>query len=615
MLWDVLVRRKAVVVSRIFFSVLNVFLASSFMYCALLTKATMKDRLLNLSVIVFLYNRIVLISSSVSSCVPKLIMSAGGCMLGSIPVATAFTPLLRTARSRGATARRILSRNYQSNIFLDLNSPQPLTNPSQRQYGSSSPQLSSSSTEASVAPNLSYQKKREELHYSSKLSLAPMMDYTTRHFRYLMRLITRHTLLYTEMVAANALCRCYENEDDDLQKGYGAYRFLMQHPDTGPSVLQLGGSDPDQLYRACQIISTTSSTTMSSSFSYTAINLNCGCPSPKVAHKGCFGAALMKQPQLVQELCTAMWEGCGKAFPITVKCRIGTQDTPNYIPTTTNDNNDDIYKQLANFIDVVSSNKFVTDFQIHSRIALLHPQVSPSQNRKIPPLQYDMVYRLVQDFPQLSFTLNGGMESLSQVQNQYQTCPNLHGVMVGRSMVAQPWHWSMADTLIYNTNQLQQQQQHSNRQTNYHSNRNRWDVLTHYASYATTEEDIYGLVVRPSLLKSLHGLFTGEPNARHFRIALNTILQTKNTKLSVGEQILKAAQECFTETVLFQPADIGYEAEGGRVGITSTYHDSNDDDDNQKRFASSKAIQEWQRLRKEDEKDNNNIVLLKKDVV
>jgi tRNA-dihydrouridine synthase A len=421
------------------------------------------------------------------------------------------------------------------------------------------------------------------------------------------------------MVAANALCRCYEDNEDDQSK-YGERRFLLQHPDIGPSVLQLGGSDPNQLYRACQTITTSTS-------SYTAINLNCGCPSPKVADKGCFGAALMKQPHLVQELCTAMWEGGGQTFPITVKCRIGTQDTPTYVATT-NNHDDAIYTQLAHFIDTVSSNTIVTDFQIHSRIALLHPKVSPSQNRKIPPLQYDMVHRLVQDFPHLTFTLNGGIESLSQVQHQYQLCPNLHGVMVGRSMVAQPWHWSKADTLIYNTNNHHQPQQQPHTNQNYSDvntkkNNNRWDVLTNYASYATCEEDTYGLVVRPSLLKALHGLFTGEPNARRFRIALNTITQSKNIKISIGEQILNAAQECFTETVLFQP-DVSKgedQAEGGsREGwttSTSTNYDSstNTDGDNRKLFTSS-AIQEWQLLRKEEEEeeeDTNTIVQLNQD--
>jgi tRNA-dihydrouridine synthase A len=562
-------------------------------------------------------------SSSTSATVKIRRMSAGG-VLGSLsPVvaATGFTALLvpvlvvvpcrstrsGSATSIGTTAMRILSRRYQSNIFSQIN-----------------PSEAATTATATIAPQLLYQKKREELRYSSKLSLAPMMDYTTRHFRYLMRLLTRHTLLYTEMVAANALCRCYDDYDKDEQSKYGERRFLLQHPDIGPSVLQLGGSDPNQLYRACQIISSTASTSTSSS--YTAINLNCGCPSPKVADKGCFGAALMKQPQLVQELCTAMLEGGGKTFPITVKCRIGTQDTPTYVATTTTNDDDAIYAKLAHFIDTVSSNTIVTDFQIHSRIALLHPKVSPSQNRKIPPLQYHMVHRLVQDFPHLTFTLNGGIESLSQVQHQYQLCPNLHGVMVGRSMVAQPWHWSKADTLIYTTNhnnnhyQPQQQPDTTQNYSAVHTNKNnnRWDVLTNYASYATCEEDTYGLVVRPSLLKSLHGLFTGEPNARRFRIALNTIAQSKNTKISIGEQILNAAQECFTETVLFQPdGSKGDEAEGGsREGwttATATTYDSNTDaDGDNRKFFISSAIQEWQLIRKEEkeeeEEDDSTIV-------
>lgn len=424
-------------------------------------------------------------------------------------------------------------------------------------------------------------KKQEELHQSSKLSLAPMMDYTTRHFRYLFRLLSKHTLLYTEMVAANALCRCYDTNEEGEEDEYAIRRYLAQPANIGPSVIQLGGSDPNQLYQACQIIS--SDTTSS----YTAINLNCGCPSPKVANKGCFGAALMDQPLLVRDLCTAMWEGSQRSFPITVKCRIGTQDTPYYNSKGGDDK--DWYPQLAHFIDTVSSEGIVTDFQIHARIALLHPKVSPSQNRQIPPLQYDIVHRLVQDFPHLTFSLNGGIETLSQVQDQYQTCPKLHGIMVGRSMVAHPWHWSMADTLIYDTNNNNNLNSHCTTSTET-TITNRWEVLRNYGSYADIEEQNYGLKVRPFLLKAIHGLFTGEPNAKYFRIALNTIAQEKNTNIPISEQILKAAEQCFTENVLFRAK--------GEESLDQRKHLLTNNTPQQQR---SLAVQEWQQIRKEDE--------------
>jgi hypothetical protein len=197
-----------------------------------------------------------------------------------------------------------------------------------------------------------------------RLSLAPMMEYTDRHLRFLLRLLSTRMVLYTEMITAMALVHCSDDARD---------RFLrFNDPGEHPVVLQLGGSDAAMLREAAR---------MALPYGYDAINLNCGCPSERVSGSGCFGAALMREPQLVAELCRAMGEGAEGKVPITVKCRIGVDD-------------DDSYEQLARFVKVVSEGSPVRHFVVHARKAILGG-LSPEQNRKVPPLKYPYVYRLV----------------------------------------------------------------------------------------------------------------------------------------------------------------------------------------------------------------------------
>lgn len=171
-------------------------------------------------------------------------------------------------------------------------------------------------------------------------------------------------MLYSEMVTANTL---YYNEES-------RHRFLrFNEPMEHPVVLQLGGADAKVLHTACEL---------ASSYNYDAINLNCGCPSDKVAGSGCFGAALMRDAALVGDLCQAMSDGTRGQIPITVKCRIGVD-------------NDDSYEQLKAFVETVASKSTVRHFVIHARKAILGG-ISPEQNRKIPPLKYPFVYRLVE---------------------------------------------------------------------------------------------------------------------------------------------------------------------------------------------------------------------------
>lgn len=209
--------------------------------------------------------------------------------------------------------------------------------------------------------------KYEELIDASKLSLAPMMEYTDRHFRHLVRLISTKTLLYTEMVAANALS--HERKDkfeeylsfhpdatpQEIRSNYDDQylrRFLSQgqiEPLEQASVLQLGGSDPKQMFEAAE---TVMDMTERGLCDYTAINLNCGCPSPKVAGKGCFGAALMDDPKLVSELTQALHDGSEGTLPITVKCRIGTDSQEDFTRASYAEMDPEIeYKRLCNFIE------------------------------------------------------------------------------------------------------------------------------------------------------------------------------------------------------------------------------------------------------------------------
>ncbi|GAB4818729.1 hypothetical protein N2152v2_005775 [Parachlorella kessleri] len=219
------------------------------------------------------------------------------------------------------------------------------------------------------------------------LSVAPMMDWTDVHYRQLARLLSRHTWLYTEMVVDSTLIH---NPDHD--------RFLAFPPEQHPIVCQLGGSDPAKLAAAAKIVA---------QYNYDEINLNCGCPSDRVAGAGCFGAALMLQPQLVADCCKAVAEavaGCtshsGGPPPITVKCRLGVD-------------NNDTYEELCSFIKTVSEGSPVTHFIIHARKCHLKG-LNPHQNRTVPPLRYEWVWALKRDFPYLEFSLNGGVLTLAE---------------------------------------------------------------------------------------------------------------------------------------------------------------------------------------------------------
>jgi tRNA-dihydrouridine synthase A len=235
-----------------------------------------------------------------------------------------------------------------------------------------------------------------------RISVAPMMDYTDRHCRYFLRLLSPGALLYTEMVTATAILRG------------DTTRLLAFDPAEHPLALQLGGSDPDELARAAQI---------GESYGYDEVNLNCGCPSDRV-RSGRFGACLMGEPALVAECVSAMRAAVN--LPITVKCRIGIDPMPA--------DQSDAYAMLVGFIATVAATGCDV-FIIHARSAILNG-LSPKENREIPPLRYDVVARLRREFPNLTFILNGGVRTVAEVQRHLQ---DFHGVMLGREAYHNPY--------------------------------------------------------------------------------------------------------------------------------------------------------------------------------
>jgi len=240
-----------------------------------------------------------------------------------------------------------------------------------------------------------------------RIAVAPMMERTDRHDRYFLRRISRHAWLYTEMVATGAILHG------------DAERFLRFHPEEHPLALQLGGSEPDALAAAARI---------GAEFGYDEINLNIGCPSDRV-QRGRFGACLMTEPERVADCVRAMGEAVD--IPVTVKTRIGVDAH-------------DSYDFLAGFIGKVAAAGCRTVI-VHARKAYLQG-LSPKENRSVPPLRYDVVYRLKDDFPDLEILLNGGVESLEAAETHLS---QVDGVMIGRAAYQNPYLLAGVDRRIY----------------------------------------------------------------------------------------------------------------------------------------------------------------------
>jgi tRNA-dihydrouridine synthase A len=241
-----------------------------------------------------------------------------------------------------------------------------------------------------------------------RFSVAPMLDWTDRHCRYFHRLLSQHSLLYTEMVTTGAILN--GNKE----------RHLRFNSAEHPLALQLGGSDPAELAECAKI---------GEDFGYDEINLNVGCPSDRVQN-GRFGACLMAQPELVADCVAAMRQAVG--VPVTVKSRIGIDDL-------------DSYEALTRFIGLSAAAGCET-FIVHARKAWLSG-LSPKQNRDIPPLRYDVVKQLKRDFPHLTIVINGGINTLDSAQELLQ---DLDGVMLGREVYHNPYLMAQVDQLLFN---------------------------------------------------------------------------------------------------------------------------------------------------------------------
>ena len=285
-----------------------------------------------------------------------------------------------------------------------------------------------------------------------------MMDWTDRHCRVFHRHLTRHALLYTEMVTAQAI-----RHGDRL-------RLLGFDPFEQPVALQLGGSDPGLLTDAARI---------GEDYGYCEINLNIGCPSDRV-QEGRFGACLMAEPQLVADCVGAMLSAV--KIPVTVKCRIGIDDQNEV-------------EGLDRIVEAISATGCDT-FIIHARKAWLKG-LSPKENREIPPLNYPRVHQLKADFPHLNIILNGGLATLGQAIDEMR---GLDGVMLGRAAYHTPWLLADVDRLVF---------QKANPLTS------RIDAVTGMSPYI--EEQLRRGDFLAKISRHMLGLFHGQPGGRHWR--------------------------------------------------------------------------------------------------
>jgi tRNA-dihydrouridine synthase A len=312
---------------------------------------------------------------------------------------------------------------------------------------------------------------------ASPISVAPMMDWTDRHCRYLMRLLSPSALLYTEMITAAAI-----HHGD-------AARFLMYDASEHPIAVQLGGSDPLMMAAAAK---------HAAEFGYDEININVGCPSDRV-QSGQFGACLMNQPQLVAECFKAMQEAVD--VPVTVKTRIGIDAL-------------DSDEFLWNFISTLAA-AGCRRFIVHARIAILGG-LSPKENRTVPPLNYERVFRLKQDFPELDIVLNGGVTQLAQIDDLML---HVDGVMIGRQAYHQPYF--LADI-----------EQHLRPGW---KSPDRREVVEKMMAYAETELREGEPMAR--ITRHMLGLFAGLPGARAWRRHLSENAHRDGA----GPEVLQAA--------------------------------------------------------------------------
>lgn len=306
-----------------------------------------------------------------------------------------------------------------------------------------------------------------------------MMDWSDRHCRFFWRLLSEHVLLYTEMVTTGALIH------GDRE------RFLRFNPEEHPLALQLGGSEPEQLAQCSQ---------WAAEQGFDEINLNCGCPSDRV-QSGRFGACLMAEPERVRDCVSAMQDSC--EVPITVKHRIGIDDMESFA-------------EMLHFVDVVAGSGCKV-FIVHARKAWLQG-LSPKQNREVPPLHYDWVYRLKTERPELEIIINGGIDTLDACRHHLA---HVDGVMLGREAYQNPYLLAAADQEFYGSAAQAP---------------SREQVITRLLPYVTAEHD-RGTALH-HITRHILGLFQGVPGARKFRRHLSENAWREGAGIEVLEEAL-----------------------------------------------------------------------------
>lgn len=317
-----------------------------------------------------------------------------------------------------------------------------------------------------------------------RFSTAPMMDWSNKHCRYFWRLLTKESLLYTEMVTTGAVIH------GDRQ------RFLDYNDIEHPLALQLGGSDPKQLAQCARY---------AQEWGYDEVNLNVGCPSDRVQNNR-IGACLMDSPDLVADCIKAMQDACD--IDVTIKHRIGIDDL-------------DSYEHLHHFVKTVAATGCKT-FIVHARKAILSG-LSPKENREIPPLQYPLVYRLKHDFPELEIIINGGIQTHADIALHLE---QVDGVMLGREAYHNPSILLDADRLYFNGSE---------------PIRDKKELVR--GLYPYIEQQLSQGAVLNHISRHTLGLFNGQPGARQYRRYLSENAFRKTSGVEVLEKALSVIQD------------------------------------------------------------------------
>lgn len=321
-------------------------------------------------------------------------------------------------------------------------------------------------------------EKNIDINHARRIAIAPMMDWTDRHYRYFMRLISKNCMLYTEMITTGALL-----------KGKDAARFLDHHKDEYPLTLQLGGNNPKDLAKCAKL---------AENHGYDEVNINVGCPSDRVS-SGQFGLSLMSKPELVAEAVAEMKSTA--SIPVSVKTRTGFD-------------HQDSFEQLQYFITLLDQAQ--TDYIcIHARKGWLSG-LNPKENRTIPPLNYDTVYQIKALFPHVKIGINGGITTLKDAEEHLT---KVDSVMIGRQAYQTPYLFSDVDQRFYN------KKNHV---------LSRMEIMENFMPYV--EKELKNGTRLHHITRHILGLFQGVPGARQFRRYLSEHAPTIN-----DIQILKNA--------------------------------------------------------------------------